>query len=552
MLTRHKQQPVKKTEEGAGESSSDDEFGFKTLNKKPVFDAAEITAKSEDNVTSPKGGDPLMTAHGRADAGGGMPKNVREYRRHASQPGEQESSSKTRNSSPVAAAVAAINFNQPKNIIAFNKFCQDQINTFDYNNSAGANKFPQFSSSSSEVSPLVTPRTGSTDHLMQRGGMFRASIASSVPRPAVPPAAVHPPVQFSCQYNQPYTYGDKVQNRRFTKDPRYGHNQVPFRLVATTQHQPQSLQQPQQPFATTGACSDSEAFEEKLKNVTNLDKKVGRRSSSAVPRNRHQHRNEFIPPPTDAFTTTRNSALPPSSPAPPPRQSAAVHESAANRKTTSDLYHERKALRQTRRDHVKASRGVGKKTNERFTTYQQHQPQQQYQQQRAAPMTITRCASEENVFNGASNDHQGSYHREAPPLHHHHQAPCQRSLHSSAVSTKIRRRHTLGSGDILADGEEMEEVGDSLMSTYQDMLNREQAPLPHHQPASHQYFQRSTRMVHQKPPSHKVTMPPTGGGRVPVRYSDLGTAQQQQHCRPSTNFKSSYQRKPGRKSESLI
>jgi len=142
-----------------------------------------------------------------------------------------------------------------------------------------------------------------------------------------------------------------------------------------------------------------------------LDKKFERRPSRRI-----RDTSDFLTPVFTKSTTTKPKLKKLSAQS----QAAAAHQPPymVDKKTTFDLYQERKEMRKLQRDFVKASRGVTSSRKHPLGGSNHHR--------------MMRCASEENVFNDVTREPT------AAPV-------------PNRKSSKIRRRHTLGGSDVIDD-----------------------------------------------------------------------------------------------------
>jgi len=329
--------------------------------------------KSEDNVA-------LISSGVEEDTN--APKSAREYRRFVSQSEEESLKVPTPSIAPSDHSSHVYNFSH------------EHLST----------------SSSSEVTS--SPRVPPADQLLQRGDLLRASMSAATRRKHQPPKIPNIPITY--HYSNVYKYGDAPQNRRFTRDPHYDRNLLPFVIVPNpsppipTPITIHPLPSPPQNTIIDVACSDpsirfnGDTFEEKLKNLTNLDNDL---------KYHHPVADDVeiaIPFVTVHPQQAPRQRLKLSGPSMKAGEVLRHQDDVTGRKTSIDLFNERKIRRQMQKDRKKMSRAS------RF----------------AGSHPIKRCASEENVFKSASET--------APNP-------------SSHPTSQIRRRHTLGSGDSLPD-----------------------------------------------------------------------------------------------------
>nr|CAB3222844.1 rho GTPase-activating protein 21 [Phallusia mammillata] len=301
---------------------------------------------------------------------------------------------------------------------------------------------PQFTSSS-ETSPQVTPRHSNIyvpPPVVQRP--LRRSSDSADPRAgkehpnpkrqlSSPPSS--PPQNLRRVHKGPVLYGDSPLNRRYTKHP-VGHD---FRaaLATSTPMHGESTKRPAVPkrgnmselssisredVRVHESESDSDTsiyvgdtLEEKLKNLTNLDKKLERRPS------RRYAKPDAVEHPWGGKNGNMPGAPTKGKLLTAPSHHAGEPVPVGLKKSTRELYQERRAMRQQQREQVKASRGTGKPSR------------------REANSAMTRCASDENVFS-----------RGDPKRQHIRSPVAQEEKQNRRPSTdRVRRRHTLGGND---------------------------------------------------------------------------------------------------------
>ena len=266
-------------------------------------------------------------------------------------------------------------------------------------------RYPQYATSSSaESSPHVTPR-GSSLFIppVQRTYAMQARHSEGA-KPYTMKGQRPPHLNYQHQVSQestPRMYASREEIRESTS----------ARDVSNDKNPPEDVN------CEENSDSDSsiyvgETLEEKLKNLTNLEKKLERR-----PSRRHANRRDVMKmmPPSDQFSSkAANKKLTAPSQLAGERITPDNLHMYSGKKTTREMYRERKAQRQHQRELVRARR------NE------------------TSSEGINRCISDENVFKRSDPKRQ--------VLRSNANDDASR-LKRSSSGEKVRRRHTLGGGD---------------------------------------------------------------------------------------------------------
>ncbi|XP_076815178.1 uncharacterized protein LOC143461228 isoform X2 [Clavelina lepadiformis] len=296
-----------------------------------------------------------------------------------------------------------------------------------------ARPFPNFSSSSTDTSPQVTPRssqfgppTPQRSHPMQPRRSSGAGLKNPEPRDVVTRHST------GTQPTVPSLYGESLQNKRYCKNP----SDFTAVLATSTPLRPGD-RQPQKVTSSAMTQNNTElssinkdeeqnesdsdtsvyvgdTLEEKLKNLTNLDKKLERR-----PSRRYANRNYDVAariPPLPLNYPTSKKLTAPSLKAGEVVTPDNIHMFPPTKKSSREMYQERKAQRQQHRDFVKANRVTRKES------------------------MLARCASDENIFNRCDPKRQVIRPNPGDDV----------TINQSrrrGSRDKVKRRHTLGASD---------------------------------------------------------------------------------------------------------
>nr|XP_026690538.1 rho GTPase-activating protein 21 isoform X4 [Ciona intestinalis] len=393
-------------------SESDDEFGFKEAQRK-LARASELS-KSESDSTS-----------------------------HASTPQLSAASSKYQVSTPAAAHLhpdwTSTEKHFPPDIPSrLHDFYVEHLERLARTDVT--RHLPNFSSSSTDTSPQVTPRSSLFDlpKPVSKTPSIRPIPSMNQPtRLDQPYMDSKHSIATSCPahlHHMPRLYGD-VQTEKITRDhfKPTPSTSTPVRQIGGEKTQSNSHIESEVSSITKCEDSDSdtsvyvgETLEEKLRNLTNLNKKLERRPSKRYARTSLEPEKIFDMQPKLVPTSKQVSKrlTGPSLKAGELITPSNVHIHAP-KKSTRELYQERKTQRQYNRDMIRANRGKNAKS--RYDEYNN--------------TNLIRCVSDENVFSRFDPK------RQVVRPANMETTVSSKSSRPRRSSEQIRRRHTLGASD---------------------------------------------------------------------------------------------------------